>query len=485
MSWLLSPAAGTIDLTDLQDVNAPLPNDGDHLEWDNGTSMWINAPPPVGGLLSVQYRFSTSLVNADPGPGRFRYDTAVYATVTEIRIDDLTNPGVDISNLLTLITTDDRIYIQGETDSDEFAVWNVTGPSVDNGGWFTIPVTLQVGGTFLGNNDRVIFAFQVGGAASSTLQGAYDQSSTPPQITLNATPDAFTLDASVAGDIFTVRDVANVDLLNVATTGITFADAYSFPTADGTADQLLRTDGAGALTFRTINPQREFFETMGTQAFVFSDFFEPPAGLQVDGLQAISSGAGSSVSVPTAAYDFTNHPGVWGLNTGGTAAGRTFLLSEFLGGFHVGLNSGVIRFGCWYQSPAVASVALNRYVIRAGFSSISLPNTLLQAITFEAQDDQNGGRWQALCEDGVAETTVDTGVAVGTSTYFLLEFEINAAGTSVEFFIDSLSVATIATNIPSGAAFEHFVSLHIMKLTGTANRATYVDAYYLYQEITR
>jgi hypothetical protein len=62
---------------------------------------------------------------------------------------------------------------------------------------------------------------------------------------------------------------------------------------------------------------------------------------------------------------------------------------------------------------------------------------------------------------------------------------VNAAGTSVEFFIDDVSVATIVTNIPSGTGFGHFISEHIMKLIGLANRASYVDAYYLYQEITR
>jgi hypothetical protein len=227
----------------------------------------------------------------------------------------------------------------------------------------------------------------------------------------------------------------------------------------------------------------EFQGSLSSRSFTYSDFMEPPQGLQADGIQSIAVGVGASVSVPTAAYDFTNHPGVWGLNTGVTAAGRVFLLSEFPGGWHVGVG-GTTRFGSWYQSPAVASDVANRYVLRTGFSSLVLPNTLVQAITFEAQDDENGGRWQAICHDGV-ETSVDTGIAVGTSTYFKMEFEVNAAGTSVEFFIDNVSVATITTNIPLGLAFEHFISMHILKLTGVSNRASYVDAYYFNQEITR
>jgi hypothetical protein len=237
-----------------------------------------------------------------------------------------------------------------------------------------------------------------------------------------------------------------------------------------------------------LTPQRSFIDAIGSRALAYSDFLEPPGfftGLQVEGLLGVNA-AGGFISVPTAAYDFTDHPGVWGLNTGigpGTD-GRVFMLSQFAGGFHIGVG-GFTRFGAFYQSPAIASVALNRYVIRAGFSSVVLPNTLARAVTFEAVDNENGGRWQALCEDGVAETTVDTGVTVGTSKYVFLEFEVNAAGDSVEFFIDGVSVATITTNIPDGLGFEHFINIHIMKLTGTANRASYIDAYYFLQEISR
>lgn len=376
-------------------VDAP----ADSESYVRNNNAWV-LESPGGGLLSGQYRFSTSIVAADPGAGRFRYDNAAYASVTEIFIDDFTNPGVDISNILALITTGDRLYIQGEDDSNEFAVWNVTGPSVDNVGWFTIPVELETGGNVLGNNDRTIFVLQIGGTALS----------------------------------------------------------------------------------QTV--QRQWFGSMATDAFVFSDFTDPTVGIQTDGLLAIAAGAGSGLSVPTAGYNFTNHPGVWGLNTGATSAGRVFLLSKFARTMHVGVG-GVTRFGAWYQAPAVLSDVANRYVLRAGWSSMALPNTILEGITFEYQDNQNGGRWQGVCEDGIGETSLDTGVAVVASTYYQLEIEVNAAGTSVEFFIDKVSVGTVGANIPSGTGFGLFVSIHIMKIIGLANRASYIDAYYLHQEVTR
>ena len=125
--------------------------------------------PGAGGLLSGQYRFSTSIVAADPGSGLFRYNSATPASVTEIFIDDLTSNGIDISNILSLITTDDRLYIQSEADSAAFIVFNVTAPVTDNTGWFTITGTVEASGTLHGSNVRTLFVLQIGGAQSNVL----------------------------------------------------------------------------------------------------------------------------------------------------------------------------------------------------------------------------------------------------------------------------------------------------------------------------
>ncbi len=182
-----------------------------------GVVSWVD-PPAGGGLLSAEYRFSTSTVAADPGSGRYRFDTGAYATVTEIFIDDETSGGVDISNLLALVGLGDRLYFQVKSEANKFVVFDVTGPAVDNGGWFTIPVDDVVFGDFFGNNDRCIMIWSVGGTPD-TLQTAYNEDTSVPQITINATPDPLTIDASVVGDIFAVRDVANADLVRISTTG--------------------------------------------------------------------------------------------------------------------------------------------------------------------------------------------------------------------------------------------------------------------------
>jgi len=124
----------------------------------------LNAGGGGGGLLTAEYRFDTSIVAADPGSGKFRYNNATPASVTNIFIDDLTSNGTDISNLLGLITTGDRLYIQTRGDSAEFMVFNVSAPITDNTGWFTIVGTVEASGDLHANNARCLVALQIGGA---------------------------------------------------------------------------------------------------------------------------------------------------------------------------------------------------------------------------------------------------------------------------------------------------------------------------------
>lgn len=62
-------------------------------------------------------------------------------------------------------------------------------------------------------------AVEVDEAGNVTLQTAYDNAATPPQIVINATPDALTVDASAAGEVFLVRGITDLTLIRSSTTG--------------------------------------------------------------------------------------------------------------------------------------------------------------------------------------------------------------------------------------------------------------------------
>ncbi len=148
-----------------------------------------------GGLISTEYRFSTSIVDGDPGSGRFRYDNAVHASVTQIFIDIINNAGVDISNLLGLISIGDRLYIQQENDASKFAVWDVIFPApVDETGWFTITVSLEADGGVLDNNARTLIIWAIDGDNDTTY------------LRLDTTNDPLTGELVVDDDIVPVNN---------------------------------------------------------------------------------------------------------------------------------------------------------------------------------------------------------------------------------------------------------------------------------------
>ena len=241
--------------------------------------------------------------------------------------------------------------------------------------------------------------------------------------------------------------------------------------ADPTADQ------DAATRFYSDHP----YLARGRRSYVESDFYDP--GLFAEGVQAVAAGAGAVLGT-SSGLDKTDHPGIWCMETGTTAAGRVFIIGHAGRGFHFG-TGGTVRCGSIVEI-GLLSTAAEEYVARAGVMSIVLPNTILFGIGFEYQFDQNGGRWQGITND-VGESSLDTGVAVTANTWFNLEFEVNAAGTSVEFFINGASVGTLATsaNIPGGTGFDQFYNAHIMKLAGVLNRSFYLDHYYLDLGVTR
>jgi hypothetical protein len=220
--------------------------------------------------------------------------------------------------------------------------------------------------------------------------------------------------------------------------------------------------------------QRIWFRRMDAECLVQSDFAEllPFA----EGVQSIAGGSGSVIAPLLGTTD--GHPGVWVYNTGAGSAGRVFAISR-LNAFTFG-NGKATLFESWLQIPILSTVA-QRFTVRTGFFSIALPNTIIQGIGFEYADQQNGGRWQAITDDGT-ETSNDTGVVVVAGDWYKHSFIINADGDRVDFFIDDVFVATNTTNIPSGSGFGSFINMHIMKIIGTTTRQLFLDAYAVFQE---
>lgn len=77
--------------------------------------------------------------------------------------------------------------------------------------------------------------------------------------------------------------------------------------------------------------------------------------------------------------------------------------------------------------------------------------------------------WKIGTRSNSTETLTTTGTAVSVGTFVTLRAEVNATGTSVEFFIDGASVGTITTNIPASSSRTFGFGFSLVKTAGTTN----------------
>lgn len=115
--------------------------------------------------------------------------------------------------------------------------------------------------------------------------------------------------------------------------------------------------------------------------------------------------------------------------------------------------------------------------IDVSFSFTALKNnsisTLGNSIMFMFSSGVSSSHWRAYSSDGAGESITDTGVAADTNQH-VFEILANAAGTSVQFFIDGNLVATLSASLPTGAFMSDMISIDNV---ATTNSVTMGAAY--------
>lgn len=90
---LSSLPKGASSLDDLDDVNAPAPNDGDVLTWDDVAGEWVADAPPAGGAVDAADVTYTPAVNADWDGDADPGDVNNALDQLAERVDDLEGAG--------------------------------------------------------------------------------------------------------------------------------------------------------------------------------------------------------------------------------------------------------------------------------------------------------------------------------------------------------------------------------------------------------
>jgi hypothetical protein len=163
---------------------------------------------------------------------------------------------------------------------------------------------------------------------------------------------------------------------------------------------------------------------VGAISIAYSDFL----GSGALPFAGVSSGTNSGLTWTDSGN--ADHPGLANLPTGTTATGRTFVGTNNQNAFVFGTRAH--SFDTSVLVTASLSSATQTYHIEAGFFD-NLTGGVSYAAYFTYTDGVNGGRWLCTTADGLGTTSTDSGITVATSTYYRLQVDVNAAGTSVVF----------------------------------------------------
>jgi hypothetical protein len=188
-------------------------------------------------------------------------------------------------------------------------------------------------------------------------------------------------------------------------------------------------------------------------------------GVAVPGMEAYMSFSGTAAGIGV----ITNVPGtvgVWSLDLGTTTTGRA-AIAAVASVTNVGFRLGEGRARFLARAAIhVLSNGTETYTTRVGFIDNGASESADGAF-FRYTHGSNGGMWEAVTRTNNAETSSNTGVTPVADLFQLFEVDVNAAGTSVDFKIDGVIVATITTNIPTAVGRETGYGLMSLKSAGT------------------
>lgn len=125
--------------------------------------MLDNAGTGPAGGDSFNYTFSSSISTSDPGAGFLKFNSATYASVNAIYVNDVNYTGIDVSAWLNSLSAGGVIKVFNTSDPTKFAIFELTSVT-DNTGWFTLAVSFIASNGAIGTTaGDTVFTFAPGG----------------------------------------------------------------------------------------------------------------------------------------------------------------------------------------------------------------------------------------------------------------------------------------------------------------------------------
>jgi len=303
---------------------------GDILNWQDagagGSSLWDSSTVKVDTIL---YRLMA------PAQG------GVNDTILQVYIDTSTGTTyIERDGANALVMKPDSILASGGIGIGTALPTGSEKMVITGGG----NITSRIHQT--GSNEARLF-IDVDGAGTGDAWVAFSVTTNDFSVGMdNSDGDAFVISNG------TLPGTNNAVRITAGTQVIQFNGAYTFPTSDGAANQILKTDGAGALTFQAdvgaaptlaetfAFMDRSYFDT--TTALATDSLFIVDASLTVKGVASFATAdfavASGAVTIKAAGVDLTTQvTGTLPVGNGGTGA---ITLTD--GGILLGSGSGGI-----------------------------------------------------------------------------------------------------------------------------------------------
>jgi hypothetical protein len=256
-------------------------------------------------------------------------------------------------------------------------------------------------------------------------------------------------------------------------------DALGF-TAENTANKQnsLAVDGTG-VKFPTVDAVNalSFIDKGKRMVSFFTDFL---TNATLDGAQSFASGGSLGLIVGAQIPNRTNQQGVAFFQTN-TAATNYINYCSSSGAAQLWFGGGAWNYEALININSL-STALERYRMIFGFGSVISNSSETNGvfITYDEGGTANGttasANWQCVTVDNSVRTLTTSTTAVTASAWNKLRIEINAAGTSVTFYVNGVSIATHTTNIPLASNSRYvLMKTGLAKTIGITTRGFYCD----------
>jgi len=308
-----------------------------------GSTGSTGATGAAGTNSQLSMTFNSSTSDADPGAGKIAFNNGTLSSVTVLFVDDADDASADITSFVQSWDDVSNAQARGivsvikEGTPSTYATFKVSGAVTDASGYTKVPVSHLASSGSFSNTDGVGVHFSYSGADGSGdvstdgTQTLTNKTLTSPKIgtkisdtngnellKLTATSSAvneLTLANAATGNnpSFTASgDDTNIGVSILPKgSGQVIIDNLTFPAADGSADQVLKTDGSGNLSFTTLSAGGTSW-----QSSVKTSNFTAVAG---EGYFINTSGGAVTMTLPSSAsvgdeVEFLDFSRSWGTN---------------------------------------------------------------------------------------------------------------------------------------------------------------------------